>query len=130
MAWASLLDELSLELDIVMLVSAGNARPAIPDFTTRIDLIEKTLNQLLSDNHRLIDPATTALGITVGSITRYEEPESFPQRPIPILVGKKDYPSVFTRTGDGVSGAIKPEFVDYGGNLALMQPISGQTHWK
>ena len=131
MAWASLLDELSRELDIIIVVSIGNVSPpAIPDFSGREDLMNKCRDQLLSDNHRLIDPATTALGVTVGSITRYEEPESFPQRPTPLSAGKKDYPSVFTRTGDGVNGAIKPEFVDYGGNIAVMQPYGGRTHWN
>lgn len=131
MAWASLLDELARELDIVVVVSAGNVSDLdVPDFNNRIDLMEKSRNQLLSTGHRLIDPATTALGITVGSITRYEEPESFPQRPTPLSAGKKDYPSVFTRTGAGVNGAVKPEFVDYGGNLAVVRPIGGRPHWR
>lgn len=132
MAWASLLDELSRELDIVIVVSAGNvSSPTIPVFTDREDLMAKCRDQLLSNDHRLIDPATTALGITVGSITRYEEPESLPRRPTPLSVGRKDYPSAFTRTGDGVNGAIKPEFVDYGGNMAVMQRYSGdETRWR
>jgi hypothetical protein len=115
MAWASLLDALSYELDIVIVVSAGNvSSPNIPAFTDRVDLMENVRNQLLSDEHRLIDPATTALGITIGSITRYAEPESFPNRPTLLSVGNTGYPSVFTRTGEGVNGAIKPEFVDFG----------------
>ena len=131
MAWASLLDELVRELDIVIVVSAGNVSNIdVPDFNNRIELMEKSRNQLLGTGHRLIDPATTALGITVGSITRYEEPESFPQRPTPLSAGKKDYPSVFTRTGSGVNGAIKPEFVDYGGNLAVVQQIGGRPRWN
>lgn len=130
MAWASLLDELSRELDIVIVVSAGNvSSPTIPAFTSRENLMAQCRNQLLNDEHHLIDPATTALGITVGSITRYEEPESFSRRPTQLSVGKKDYPSAFTRTGDGVNGAIKPEFVDYGGNIAIMQSYDGKTRW-
>jgi hypothetical protein len=127
MAWASLLDTLSRELDVVIVVSAGNVSSTeIPAFTGRDDLMANMRNQLLSEEHRLIDPATTALGITVGSITRYAEPESFPNRPSPLSVGRAGYPSAFTRTGEGVSGAIKPEFVDYGGNFALSQ-IAGNT---
>jgi len=129
MAWASLLDKLSRELDIVIVISAGNVTsPNEPLFTDRNTLMESTRNQLISDKHRLIDPATSALGITVGSITRYSEPESFPNRVTPLSVGKSGYPSAFTRTGEGVSGAIKPEFVDYGGNYALSQ-LAGKTSW-
>lgn len=130
MAWASLLDELSRSLDIVIVVSAGNvSAPNVPTFLNRTELMEKTRNQLLTDEHNMIDPATTALGITVGSITRYGEPISYPQRATPISVGKEKYPSAFTRSGEGVSGAIKPEFVDYGGNLAIHQMSSTQTRW-
>jgi len=89
----------------------------------------KSRDQLLSDTHRLIDPATTALGITVGAITKYEEPASQSDRPTPLSAGKEGYPSVFTRTGSGVGGAIKPEFVDYGGNMALVQRFDGQSRW-
>ncbi|MDR1179260.1 MAG: S8 family serine peptidase, partial [Spirochaetales bacterium] len=58
MAWASLLDALSRELDVVIIVSAGNVpSPDVPVFTGREDLMENTRNQLLSEEHRLIDPA-------------------------------------------------------------------------
>lgn len=131
MAWASLLDELSRELDVVIIISSGNVpNPNIPDFSDRDDLMNKTRDQLLSNEHRLIDPATSALGVTVGSITRYEEPEN-PSgiMTVPLSVGKKGYPSAFTRTGEGVNGAIKPEFVDYGGNLTIRQLGSTDVHW-
>jgi hypothetical protein len=132
MAWASMLDEISLKLDILIVVSSGNVSdPNIPTFSDRNDLMEQTRNQLLNDEHRLIDPATTALGITVGSISRYGEPE-IPHSHITTLlsVGKEGYPSAFTRTGEGVNGAIKPEFVDYGGNLAIHQIGSSQAKWR
>jgi hypothetical protein len=130
MTWASLLDILARELDVVIVLSAGNvSSPDIPVFTGREDLMENTRNQLLSEEHRLIDPATAALSVTVGSITRYAEPESFPNRPTPLSVGDSGFPSAFTRTGEGVSGAIKPEFVDFGGNYALSQ-MTGSTKWN
>jgi hypothetical protein len=130
MVWASLLDELSRDLDVIIVVSAGNVvTPDLTDFANRNELMEQTRNRLLSTEHRLIDPATTALGITVGSITRYEEPETIQNRTTPLSVGLRDYPSAFTRTGQGVSGAIKPEFVDYGGNYAVYQMTATQTRW-
>lgn len=131
MAWASLMDELSRELDVVIIISSGNVPiPSIADFSDRDDLMNKTRDQLLSDEHRLIDPATSALGVTVGSITRYEEPENPSSiMTVPLSVGKKGYPSAFTRTGEGVNGAIKPEFVDYGGNLTIRQLGSTDVRW-
>lgn len=132
MAWASLLDELSRELDVVIIISSGNVpSPNISNFSNRGDLMNKTRDQLLSDEHRLIDPATSALGVTVGSITRYEEPENLSGiMTIPLSVGREGYPSAFTRTGEGVNGAIKPEFVDYGGNLAIRQLASNDARWE
>ncbi|EFW29335.1 S8 family peptidase [Selenomonas artemidis] len=130
MPWAAVLDEIARELDVVIVISAGNvACPEIPIFTDREDLMAKCRDQLLSGNHQLIDPATSALGVTVGAITRYAEPEVFPYRPTPISVGNEDYPSVFTRVGEGVGGAVKPEFVDYGGNLALTQLYTNFPQW-
>jgi hypothetical protein len=72
-----MLDKLSKELDIVVVVSAGNANPIMSQFGNRDELMAQARNNLLSDPHRLIDPATTALGITVGAITRYGEPKNY-----------------------------------------------------
>lgn len=92
--------------------------------------MEKTRNQLFDPEHRLIDPATSALSITVGSISRSSEP-AIPHGAMgnPISAGKKDFPSVFTRIGKGVNKAIKPDFVDYGGNYSLRQVGRGNNRW-
>lgn len=128
-AWAEMLDQLSRDLDIVIIVSAGNAKPDIVKFNSRDELLEKCRNQLFDPAHRIIDPATSALSVTVGAITRFDEPEAIPNRIGRISVGKKDYMSVFTRIGKGVNKAIKPELVDYGGNFAVTQLVRGQTTW-
>ena len=129
--WASMLDDLSRELDIVIIVSAGNVpNPMINEFTSREELMEKSRNQLFAPEHRLIDPATSALSVTVGSITRSAEP-ALPRGAMgnPLSAGCKDYPSVFTRTGKGVNKSIKPDFVDYGGNFSLRQLPGGSNRW-
>jgi hypothetical protein len=129
-AWAEMLDQLSRQLDIVIVISAGNvSRPQINQFLSREDLMEKCRDQLFQLEHRLIDPATSALSVTVGSITRFDEPEVISNRAGRLSVGKKDYLSVFTRIGKGVNKAIKPEFVDYGGNYAVHQISPGETSW-
>lgn len=129
-AWAEMLDQLSKQLDIVIVISAGNvSNPQIDDFSTRDELMEKCRDQLFHPEHRLIDPATSALGVTVGSITRFDEPEAISNRAGRISVGKKNYLSVFTRVGKGVNRSIKPEFVDYGGNYGVHQISRGKTNW-
>ncbi|HCT64211.1 MAG TPA: peptidase [Lachnospiraceae bacterium] len=129
-AWAEMLDQLSKQLDIVIVVSAGNvSSPQINNFTSRDELMEKCRDQLFYPEHRLIDPATSALSVTVGSITRFDEPEITPNRASRLSVGRKDYLSVFTRIGKGVNRAIKPEFVDYGGNYAIHQISRDDTRW-
>lgn len=129
-AWAEMLDQLSRNLDIVIIVSAGNVpNPAINDFDSRDALMENCRNQLFQPEHRLIDPATSALSVTVGSITRFDEPDVTQNRGVRLSVGAKNYPSVFTRIGRGVNKAIKPELVDYGGNYAVHQISRGDTRW-
>ena len=129
--WASMLDDLSRDLDIVIVVSAGNVfDPYINEFLTREELMQKSRDQLFDSEHRLIDPATSALSITVGSVTRSAEP-AIPRGATgnPLSVGLKDYPSVFTRIGKGVNKSIKPDFVDYGGNFSLRQIAGGTNRW-
>ena len=130
LAWAEMLDQLSKQLDIVIVISAGNvSNPQINDFSSRDELMEKCRDQLFYPEHRLVDPATSALSVTVGSITRFDEPEATLNRAGRISVGKKNYLSVFTRIGKGVNRAIKPEFVDYGGNYSVHQISRGNTKW-
>lgn len=130
-AWAEMLDQLSRDLDIVIIVSAGNVNnPEIQHSESREDLMKNSRDQLFNPEHRLIDPATSALAITVGSITRFSEPEIVERRGVRISSGEKNYPSVFTRIGKGINGSIKPELVDYGGNYVFNQPTRGDTRWS
>lgn len=130
-AWAEMLDQLSRELDVVIIISAGNvSEPELKEFTSRDELMELCRDQLFQPEHKLIDPATSALGITVGSITRFAEPSAVLNRATRLSVGKKDYLSVFTRIGKGVNRAIKPDVVDYGGNYAVSQLTRGKNKWE
>lgn len=129
-AWAEMLDQLARELDVVIIISAGNvSAPKLKEFSSREELMNQSRNQLFMPEHRLIDPATSALGITVGSITRFDEPSVVPNRITSVSAGKKDHLSVFTRIGKGVNGAIKPDVVDYGGNYAVSQLMRSRNRW-
>ncbi len=108
--WASLIDERLYELsrinkDLVIVVSAGNnfADHGYPDYP----------DNLFSDESKLINPATAALAITVGSISPGLEsnyPSHFP------VARQLGFPSPFTRTGPGLGGMIKPDLVEIGGD--------------
>ncbi|HEY0828451.1 MAG TPA: S8 family peptidase, partial [Bacilli bacterium] len=128
--WAEILDGLVRELDIVIVISAGNVSwPVINEFQNRDQFISNNRNQLFTKEHRLIDPATASLCITVGSISRFDEPEDLVNRPVRIAAGPPNSPSAFTRIGKGISKAIKPEFVDFGGNFAVQQIAQGDNRW-
>lgn len=130
MAWAEVLDNLAKKLDIVIVISAGNVgEPQLHEVNSREGVQQNVRNQLFDAEHRLIDPATAALCVTVGAITRNDEPEVTGIRQLRISAGPKNSPSVFTRIGYGVNKSVKPEFVDFGGNFAIHQIQRGHTKW-
>lgn len=110
------LDRLSRELDVLFVVPTGNisidelsAGDAYPEY-------------LLSGRFPMLDPAPAYNSITVGSVARYDldsagvrYPKDVPHTPI----ARTNQPSPFTRAGLSVKGAIKPDFVHYGGNFAF-----------
>lgn len=127
--WAEVLDELARRLDIVIIVSAGNvADPGIPVGIHSNQVRQALLRQLSTPDHRLIDPATAALALTVGSIARRADPFDN-QRSTRLAASLPDCPSPFTRCGPGVAGAVKPELVHYGGNFAI-DGLGSDPHWQ
>jgi hypothetical protein len=125
--WALLLDELARELDVVFVVSVGNVpHPNVPDAATTHELQEAVRDQLLSTDHVLIDPASAALAVTVGAVSRGDQPYVSPPDFRPAVAGAPaDCPAPFTRAGvietSGATArrAVKPELVAYGGNYCL-----------
>lgn len=117
--WASVLDELIRELDIVVVVSAGNHfyYPDDPE-----NILSEYPGFLFNQQSKIIDPASAALALTVGSYcANYVAPAISGmtiERGVNLrVIGKENHPSPFTRTGPGVGGAVKPELCEYGGNL-------------
>ena len=118
---AAKIDEIAYQYqdkNIVFVISAGNAfyEEAKSDEQLRTDYP----NYLLKKSARIIDPATSAIALTVGSLSfgrgSITEPSDVRRQAIAKLRG---YPSPFTRTGFGVDGMIKPDVVDFGGDLVL-----------
>ena len=127
--WAELLDELAKTLDIVIVVSAGNVPdPAIPASVNSAQFKEQVAGSLKQPQHKLIDPATSALSLTVGSVARREDPSMY-SLGTQLAASAIGCPSPFTRCGPGVAGAVKPEVVASGGNFAL-DSIMGGPSWR
>lgn len=110
---AVLLDELSKEYDVIFTVSAGN------NLTYSIDEYPAYFLENIPD-YKIIDPASAALAITVGSVSHevggayrreYEMGDLFD------MPAKQNYPSPFTCVGPGFNGMIKPELVEFGGSI-------------
>lgn len=114
---AVLLDELAKELDIIFVVSAGNLSS---QELANIGYPERYPHYLIEKRPevKIIDPASSAYAITVGTITQEFGPLG--RRPQEILFSpakEKGYPSPFTCVGPGYKGMIKPEVVEEGGNI-------------
>jgi subtilisin family serine protease len=119
--WAATLDALARELDILIIVSAGNRDDLTNSYNDSI--IAEYPQYLLSDASRIIDPATAAIALSVGAIAHANGLEAADEE----LAGVRpicgaDEPSPFTRSGPGVRGMIKPDLVDFGGNAVWDGP--------
>jgi hypothetical protein len=119
-AWAAEIDYLSWQNDILFIVSAGNLSTVrLPGLSITRKTITEHFQEgcvypdfLLKDSSRIANPAQSLQALTVGSIAHctYNVP--------PITsVASQDHPSSFSCTGYGIWGSIKPEVVEYGGDL-------------
>ena len=119
--WAEGLDIIARENKILIVLAAGNNAASFSTIPTEAEQIVKNYPKLLMEPQaKLCDPATAAIPITVGALAEYDAPAVRPGvaannvvRPL----ARANEPSSFTRVGPGVDGAIKPEFVEYGGNV-------------
>jgi len=120
------LDRLSRELGVLFVVSTGNLTlESLPN-----DPMAGFPDYLLQNHARLVDPATALNVVTVGGIARHEATRNAQQyqhavedRPI----ARSGHPYPMTRSGPSVNGAIKPDFVEHAGNLAVRRNGGGTT---
>lgn len=123
---ASLIDDLAKEYaDVVFVISAGNQLPQ-NIFENLGDIKENYPDYLIeNENFKIINPATSALSLTVGSISSSQNhpvrKNSFTEEDIWLPIAGDLEPSPFTRTGYGVNGMVKPELVEIGGNCILRE---------
>ncbi|HHW04161.1 MAG TPA: S8 family peptidase [Thermoanaerobacterales bacterium] len=121
---ASLIDELALDYpQVVFIVSAGNESPQ-NHYTALSEIIDNYPDYLVKNPHfRIINPATSALSLTVGSIAPPIKimDDGHTHEDIWYPIAEVNQPSPFSRAGYGINGMIKPELVEYGGNLILKE---------
>ncbi|MEO8645477.1 S8 family peptidase [Pseudomonas sp.] len=117
---AYILDVLSRRYNILFIVSTGNfcgsETPPVPINSWRDEYPE----YLIAAQSAIIDPAPAMMVLTVGSISRHNatiDSQKYPEIH-QLSPASENQPSPFTRHGPSVKGAIKPELVAAGGNLA------------
>ena len=103
--------------NLVFVISAGNFQYN----PVSNELIHSDYpNYLLNEEAGIIEPATSAIALSVGSLSLGMGSFSYNDDAQRNVVAKMlGYPSPFTRSGFGVDGAIKPELVDFGGDLVI-----------
>lgn len=124
------LDRLARELDIVVVIAAGNRGFAM-DGTTRAGLhvLHDYPGYMHDDAARLAEPAPAANVLTVGSLGFSPAPSDPSGRTHAEdhVVAGVDRPSPFSRTGPGASGDVKPDIVAHGGDL-VSRPHTVDPH--
>lgn len=129
--WTAELDALAREHDVVIVVSAGNAR--WPWGERNAEILASYPTYLTSADNRLIDPAIAANALTVGAIANANGLRDDPDDGVQVqLIAERNQPSPITRSGSGIGGAIKPDLVDYGGTVVFngnVNRLLQGTHW-
>ena len=113
---AARVDELAYELqdrNILFVISSGNRTYVGLRAGDEIRLYPE---YLLEPRARVIEPATSALALTVGGLAAGEESVRVGHRAV---AGRPEFPSPFTRTGPGVGGMLKPDVVELAGDAVL-----------
>jgi hypothetical protein len=121
---AAALDALTRELNLILVVSAGNYErdrfPGAPE------VVATYIENLLGDSEAtILDPAGSALALTVGGLcapggSGHSAPrDELHLRP----VGQPGWPSPATRCGPGPLGMVKPELAASAGSYAYHEDL-------
>lgn len=117
-SWAATIDEIARELDVLIIIPAGNRMPRNGEDLE--EAVTRYPHYLVEPENRLFEPAGAINVVTVGSLAHGDgldasHGEDAKVRPIASALE----PSPFTRVGAGPQGATKPDFVDVGGTLVF-----------
>lgn len=115
-AWAAEIDNLTMENDILFIVSAGNISESAPAPMTGIKEhlgAGRRYPEYLGESVcRISNPGQCLHALTVGSVAC----GAYEGNGWRSLAPGKGHPSAFSRSGLGIWGVIKPEVVEYGGD--------------
>lgn len=119
-AWASAIDLLSWQQDVLFIVAAGNLHLTedigVTRFSVQTHLAANRCDPgyLLNYSCRIANPAQSFQALTVGSvaISTYKAASL-------TSLSEEDHPSAFSCSGFGIWQTIKPEVVEYGGDLTV-----------
>jgi len=117
-AWVAMIDELTYQNDILFIVSAGNLPLNHGIGQIRLSILEHFQagrlypDYLLEDSCRIANPAQSFQALTVGSVA-----SNYYNAPPHSSLAEKDNPSAFSCSGLGIFDTIKPEVVEYGGDI-------------
>lgn len=116
---AESIDNLIHQKNVLFIVAAGNlyqstgisAKPGVSEF---FQLGIAYPDFLEDKNCRIANPGISSFALTVGSVGHIDYEDADVK-----AVAGKDYVSPFSRNGFGMWGAIKPDVVEYGGDLVI-----------
>ncbi|KJL22957.1 Subtilase family protein [Microbacterium oxydans] len=112
----AVIDELARELNLVVVLSAGNLT-ALPEGTHwKTDYP----TYLHDPSARIASPGAAALALTVGSVAHSHAPDTTASRGA-VRIADIGQPAPFSRTGPTVTGRHKPEFSGHGGSWSWDQ---------
>jgi len=122
------LDRLAREYKVLFVVSAGNFNGT--DNVPKADWRAEYPEYLLAEESRITDPAPALNVLTIGSLANHtatENEQKYGAREINELSpAAEGQPSPFTRHGPSLKGAIKPDLMAHGGNLAAPMRREGE----
>lgn len=116
---AALLDDLARRHGLVLVVPTGNVHDPTDYIAPHADSHQEFVRGMLaSGNTTLLDPAPSALALTVGAlgmdgVLKLGE----------TVMGGPEAPSINTRRGPGVARGLKPEVAVPGGTMALNDTV-------
>jgi hypothetical protein len=116
---AAVLDSLIRELQLLIVVSAGNESHATYALRCSNPPTDYPAELLDDASLGILDPAPASLAITVGGVVTKEAVLAVGNIPF----GIRGWPSPVSRHGPGVNGAIKPEIVAAGGTMEFSHAL-------